>query len=202
MSPTPAPTVHPVPSADAGRRAALRALALAAGGGLLLPAAARAGYNVWTGEYTVPRAELQAEIAKRFPVSLRYLQLLEVRLTQPQLGLDAAANRATVQALAEVRNPLTPQPLAGALAISSGLRFDAEALALRLDRPTAERVALQGMSARDAQQLQAVGAMVAEEVLRDYPLHTFRPEDLKMGMRTFKPGAITVLADGIKVQLD
>ena len=58
------------------------------------------------------------------------------------------------------------------------------------------------MSARDAQQLQAVGAMVAEEVLRDYPLHTFRPEDLKMGMRTFKPGAITVLADGIKVQLD
>ncbi len=164
--------------------------------------AARAGYNVWTGEYTVPRQELQARVETRFPVTLRYLGFLEVRLTQPRLGLDAAANRATIEALAEVRNPLTPQPLAGRLAISSGLRFDASALALRLDRPTAERVELQGVSARDAQQLQAIGAVVAEEVLRDYALHTFQPEKLKMGLRTFKPGAITVVADGIKVQLD
>jgi hypothetical protein len=192
---------EPFPPSSARRRAVLRGMA-AAGAALSLAPAARAGYNVWTGEYTVPRKELQAQIETRFPVTLRYLQFLEVRLTQPQLGLDAAANRATIQALAEVRNPLTTQPLAGRLAISSGLKFDAAALALRLDRPTADRVELQGVSPRDAQQLQAIGAVVAEEVLRDYALHTFKPEELKMGMRTFKPGAITVVADGIKVQLD
>jgi hypothetical protein len=197
MSPFPSPD----PASAAARRAVLRHAAGACAALLLAPAA-RAGYNVWTGEYTVPRRELQAQVETRFPVTLRYLGFLEVRLTRPLLGLDAAANRATIQAMAEVRNPLTPQPLNGRLAISSGLKFDADALALRLDRPTAERIELQGVSAGDAQQLQAIGAVVAEEVLRDYPLHTFKPDELKMGMRTFRPGAITVVADGIKVQLD
>ena len=41
--------------------------------------------------------------------------------------------------------------------------------------------------------------MVVQELLRDYALYTFKPEDLRRFGKTFEPGAITVLDDGIKV---
>jgi hypothetical protein len=167
-----------------------------------VPLPATAGYNIWTDEYTVTRSDLQAQIEKRFPASLRYLQLIDVQLAHPRLTLDAANNRLSVTADVTVRNPFLKRPLLGVLAISSGLVFDPQALAVRMNDPSAERIEVEGLAPRDAQQLQAIGAVVAQELLRDYPLHTFKPADLKWGPRTFHPGAITVQVDGIKVQLE
>jgi hypothetical protein len=179
-----------------------QALAAAAALSIGLPLAAHAGYNIWTDEYTVSRADLQAQIEKRFPADLRYLQLIEVQLAHPRLTLDAANNRLTVTADVTVKNPFLKHPLAGVLAISSGLVFDPQSLAVRMNNPSAERVEVEGLAQRDAQQLQAVGAVVAQQILRDYPLHTFKPDDLKWGPKTFHPGTITVQVDGIKVQLE
>src|SRR5687768_7460377 len=60
--------------------------------GAVLPWRAWAGFNFWTQEYTATRAELQAMIAKQFPRSQRYAQIVTVALSDPQLGLDPAAN--------------------------------------------------------------------------------------------------------------
>lgn len=171
------------------------------GAGLcLLPLAASAGYNFWTGEYTLSRAELQAQMLKHFPKQLRYGELFEVQMTDPQLTLDAPANRVGLAVQMQIRNPfIQPRQVQGALALSSGLKFDVVANALRLDRPTADRVELEGIRGQDARQLQSIGAAVAQELLRDYALYTFQPEDLSRFGKTFEPGAITVLEDGIKV---
>ncbi|MDB6001868.1 MAG: putative transrane protein [Rhizobacter sp.] len=169
---------------------------------LALPLAARAGYNIWTNEYTVGRAELQAQIEKRFPADLRVAQLIEVQLSLPRLGLNESANRASVTTDVVVNSPFANRPLNAVLTISSGLKFDPQALAVRLNDPSAEQIDVQGLSRRDAQQLQAIGSVVAREVLKDYPLHTFKPDELRRFGRTFTPGAITVTAEGIKVQLD
>ena len=166
----------------------------------LLPFAASAGYNFWTGEYTLTRQDLQAQVDKRFPLQLRYSELFEVRLDNPQLTLDASLNRVGLAADVHIRNPLIqPRRVQGALALSSGLKFDAATNAIRLDRPNADRVVLDGLDGQNAQQLQAIGAAVAQELLRDYALYTFKPEDLRRFGKTFEPGAITVLAEGIKV---
>lgn len=173
------------------------------GAAATLPAMrAFAGFNFFTSEYTASRDELQAQIAKRFPVQQRYAELFTVGLRDPQLGLDARANRAALTAVLSISSPLLqPSTVQGTVSVSSALKYDAAALALRLDQPRAERIALQGIGGRDAERLQQIGAVVTQELLRDYPLHTFKPEELTVGRKTYQIGAITVQDGGITVQL-
>jgi hypothetical protein len=181
------------------RRLVLRALL---GAGACAPIAALAGFNFFTSEYTASREELQAQIAKRFPVQQRYAEIFTVALRDPQLGLDARANRAAITALLSIASPLLrPSTVEGVVSVSSALRYDAPARALRLDQPKAERLELQGVTGRDAERLQQIGAVVAQELLRGQPLRTFTAEELTVGRKTYEIGDITVQQDGIKVQL-
>ena len=187
-------TLHTPPHAALARRHFLGAALFG------LPLAASAGYNFWTGEYTLTRQEIQAHIEKKFPLQLRYSGLFEVRLGDPQLTLLPASNRVALAANVHISNPIAnPLQVQGVLALSSGLKFDQATNAIRLNQPTADRVELQGLNGLNAQQLQNIGAMVVQELLRDYALYTFKPEDLRRFGKTFEPGAITVLDDGIKV---
>ena len=187
-------TLHTPPQAALARRHFLGAALFG------LPLAASAGYNFWTGEYTLTRQEIQAHIEKKFPLQLRYSGLFEVRLGDPQLTLLPASNRVALAANVHISNPIAkPHQVQGVLALSSGLKFDQATNAIRLNQPTADRVELQGLNGLNAQQLQNIGAMVVQELLRDYALYTFKPEDLRRFGKTFEPGAITVLDDGIKV---
>lgn len=184
---------------SADRRGLLRALAVAAAG---TPFAALAGFNFFTSEYTIGRDELQAQIAKRFPVRQRYAELFSVALRDPKLVLDPAGNRAAITALMTIGSPLLqPSSVEGIVSVSSALKYDVPALTLRLHDPRAERIELQGLSGRDAERLQQIGGLVAQELLRDYPLRTFKPEELTVGRKTYEIGDITVQQDDIKVAL-
>ncbi|MDM0113112.1 DUF1439 domain-containing protein [Variovorax sp. J22R133] len=166
------------------------------------PLAAFAGFNFFLSEYTATREELQAQIAKRFPVTQRYLEVFSVSLRDPRLALDAAANRASITAQLNISSPLLqPSSVDGVVAVSSALRYDAPALALRLSEPRAERLEMQGVTGQDAVRLQRIGGVVMQELLRDYPLRVFKPEELSFGRKTYEIGEITVQQDDIKVQL-
>ena len=182
------------------RRRVLRALLGAAA--LPAPFAALAGFNFFTNEYTATREELQSQIAKRFPVAERYAEIFMVGLRDPQLGLDGRANRAAITATLTIASPLLPaSPVQGVLSVSSALRYDAAARALRLDQPKAERLELQGVEGRDAERLQKVGAVVAQELLQGQILRSFTADELTVGRKTYEVGDITVQDNGIKVQL-
>ena len=176
--------------------------AVAAALPLGLPLAARAGFNFFLSEYTASREELQAEISRRFPLTQRYAEIFSVTLSDPVLGLDAGVNRAAITARVNIASPLMqPSSVNGLASISSALRYDVAALALRLQDPKAERLQLDGVVGRDAQRLQRIGGAVAQELLQGYPLRTFKPEELKFGRKTYEIGDITVGQDEIKVQL-
>jgi hypothetical protein len=190
----------PYRSPSASRRRLLRALSAAAV--LPLPFSALAGFNFFTSEYTATRDELQAQIAKRFPVAERYAEIFMVGLRDPQLGLDARSNRAAITAVLTIASPLlAASPAQGLVSVSSALRYDAAARALRLDQPKAERLTLQGVEGRDAERLQRIGALVAQELLQGQVLRSFTAEELTVGRKTYEIGDITVQDDGIKVQL-
>ncbi|RYY93390.1 MAG: DUF1439 domain-containing protein [Comamonadaceae bacterium] len=168
-----------------------------------LPLTAGAGFNFFTGEFTAGQAELQAQIARRFPLQQRYAELFTVSLRDPRLALDPAANRAAITALLSIASPLMRTGRAeGLVTVSSALRYDAPARTLRLDQPRAERLELQGLGGRDAERLQQIGGIVAQELLRDQALHTFTAEELTVGRKTYSIGAITVQRDAITVQLE
>jgi hypothetical protein len=170
--------------------------------GAALPWRAQAGFDFWSSEYTASRSELQAMIATRFPLAQRYAQLVTVSLADPQLALNAAANRAAVTARVSINSPLLRAgQVQGTVALSSALRYDAVLRALRLDQPQAERLELQGVAGADAERLRQIGGLVAQELLQGQVLRTFTPEELSFGRKTYEIGDITVLDDGIKVQL-
>lgn len=170
--------------------------------GAVLPWRAWAGFNFWTGEYTASQSELQAMLRLQFPRSQRYAEIFQVTLTDPQLGLDAAANRAAVTARLSIASPfLRTGQVDGLVSLSSALRYDAAARALRLEQPKAERLELQGVNGGDAERLQQIGGLIAQELLQGQVLRTFTVDELRFGLKTYEIGDITVLADGIKVQL-
>jgi hypothetical protein len=178
-----------------------RKLSLAALGAVL-PWSAWAGFNFWTSEYTASQSELQAMIARQFPRSQRYAEFVRVTLSDPQLGLIPAANRAAVTARVSIASPLLRAgQVDGVVSLSSALHYDAAARALRLEQPKAERLELQGVSGGDAERLQQIGGVIAQELLQGQVLRTFTAEELSFGSKTYEIGDITVLADGIKVQL-
>jgi hypothetical protein len=170
--------------------------------GATLPSLAWAGFNFWNSEYTASRAELQAMIATQFPRSQRYAEIFTVALSDPQLGLNAETNRAAITARVAIASPLLRGgQVDGTVALSSALRYDSAARALRLEQPKAERLELQGLSGGDAERLRQIGGVVAQELLQGQVLRTFTAEELSFGNKTYEIGDITVLADGIKVQL-
>jgi len=193
------PHCLPIPSLPARRRLLRAALATVL---LPVPLAAFAGFNFFTSEYTASRDELQAQIVKRFPVERRYAEIFKVALRDPQLALDAAQNRVAITMALTIESPLLrPSAVDGLLTLSSALRYDPAARAIRLDRPQADRIELQGLAGRDAERLQQIGAVVAQELLRDQPLRTFSAQELTVGRKTYDIGDITVQADAIAVQL-
>jgi hypothetical protein len=167
-----------------------------------LPLRALAGFNFFTSEYTVSHAELQALVAKQFPLAQRYAEIITVTLTQPQLGLNAEANRAAITAQMSIASPMLRAGKAeGTVSVSSALRYDSATRSLQLDQPKAERLELQGVSGRNAEYLERIGGLVAQELLQGQTLRTFTADELTVGRKTYEIGEITVLADGIKVQL-
>lgn len=185
-----------------GRRPWLRAVFSA----ILLPVLclpgkpARSGLNLLSNEFTATRDELQAELGRRFPIRRRYGELVSVSLHDPQLALDGSANRATLASRLEILSPLLrPSPVGGHLAMSSGLRWDAASLSVRLQDPRVEHLRIDGVSGSEARQLERISASVAQDALQGYPLHTFRPEELRFGL---KVRSITVGVEEIKVQFE
>jgi len=169
---------------------------------LQIPSIALAGFDFFLSEYSATRAELQAELAKRFPLQQRYAEVFTVTLREPQLGLDPANNRLGITALLDIASPLLRPPgVKGLVSLSSALRYDAPARAVRLVEPRAERIEMQGLSGRDAARLQQIGALVAQELLRDQALHTFDAKDLTLGSKVYEIGDIIVQQDHVKVQL-
>ncbi|WP_050477045.1 DUF1439 domain-containing protein [Herbaspirillum rhizosphaerae] len=182
-------------------RHALAAAALACGA-LAAAGASRAAYNIWTSEYTFARADLQTAIATQFPRKLRYMEMFDVNLSNPRLSLNEKTNRLITTVDAQIDNKLLMnKPVTGTLAMSSALKYDPAARAVKLDAPAVEKVDIAGVPAQYAPQLNAIGNAAAEQVLKDYPIYTFKPEQLEMNGKRFEPGAITVLSDGVKVEI-
>ncbi|AQV99085.1 DUF1439 domain-containing protein [Cupriavidus necator] len=160
-----------------------------------------AGYNLWTGEYSLTRQELQTALDKRFPATLRYAEVVSVQLSHPRLVLDEANNRVTTHVDARLTNALLPSPpVDGKLALNSGVRYDPAKRAVLLDNPTVQQVEVAGMG-QYREQLNAIGAVVAQQLLKDYPVYTFKPEELRFGGKDIEPGAITVGKDEVRVEV-
>ncbi|HEV2612482.1 MAG TPA: DUF1439 domain-containing protein [Noviherbaspirillum sp.] len=150
----------------------------------------------------VPLASLEKALASRFPFNNRLLELLDITISNPRVTLQPETNRILTNLDAVIAPPFINRSYKGSFAISGNLRFDPSRNALVLGEPRVENVNVDGLDNRYGSQIGKIGSLLAEQVLKDMPLYTFRPEDLRYGGTDYLLSKITTRPNGLVVTFD
>jgi hypothetical protein len=150
----------------------------------------------------VPLAQLQEQLANRFPFNSRYLEIFDIHLTNPQLSLQPETNRVVTTVSASILPTFLKQPWSGTFTLSGRLAVDPERRALVLAEPRMENVNLAGLDNRYAQQAVRIGSLLAEEVLSNIPLYTFTEDKFRYAGTNFVPTEIATRNNGLVVTFE
>ncbi len=150
----------------------------------------------------VPLSKLQAGIDKRFPINNRIMALLDLQLTHPQLALVPESNRLSLTMDATLAPPLTDKSWSGSFQLSGMLAIDAGKNTIVLRDVVLDRVLIDGSDSKRQEQFAKVANVAASRLLKDVPLHTFNPEQLRYGGVQFTPTRITATGSGVQVTFE
>jgi hypothetical protein len=190
-------------AAPARRRFLISALSVCAAAGLTtsLVACATSTFPFIPDHYTFSQKQVQEAVQRKFPYQRTMQQVFEVELTDPVVGLLPDTNRVSVQVNARLASPFLQQPVNGVLTLSSQLEYDPQSRSVVLRSPNVDNVSVDGNAQMYAQQINAAAAVLATQLLANYPVYTFKPEQLQFAGVNYEPGTITVLTNGIRVQI-
>lgn len=151
----------------------------------------------------ITKEELTTKIAKPFPVSNRIMDLLDVKAQAPRLQFHPKDNRVGTEFDLSATDNLFKKTYQGTIGVSFGLRFEPKDLTLRLTAVKVDQIGLAGLPATLQRYLTRLGAWIAEDKLQDYPVHQFKPEDLRTADRLgYEVGDIKVTDKGLEVHLN
>lgn len=152
-------------------------------------------------EVEIPLYKLQEGIERRFPLNNRVLELLDIRLSRPQLSLPGA-ERVALAMEAYVAPPFINQSWSGSLALSGRLYLDAQRGAVLMNETRVDEVAIDGMDEARQRQLGKVANALVSKVVRDVPVYTFGLEELRYAGVQFVPTRITTTPRALVVTLE
>lgn len=199
---TRAPSPSPKPCAPrAARRAFMLSACAAACAAMSLGACATGIFPFIPDHYTFSQQQVQGAVQRKFPYHRSVQQLFDVTLANPVVTLLPDRNRVAVRVDAHLESPLMQEPVSGAFTLSSELAYDAPSHSVVLRSPTVDSVDMTGGAALYAQQVNAVAAVAATQLLANYPVYTFKPDQLQFAGVNYEPGTITILTNGIRVQI-
>lgn len=150
----------------------------------------------------VPLARIQQSMERRFPFNNRYLELFDIRVTNPRISLLPESNRVLTRMDTAIAPPFLRRSWTGNLAVSGELRIDPSRSAVVLGDPRVESFDVDGLDPLYANRVTRIGSLLAEEMLADYPLYTFRQEDLQVAGTSFRPTKITTRGDAVVVSFE
>ena len=188
-------------AAAPARRRFLLAACAAAGVSVSLAACAASTFPFIPDHYTFSPQQVQEAVQRKFPYQRTVSQVFDVALTNPVVGFLPDTNRVSVKLDARLASPFMPQPVNGVFTLSSELAYDATMRAVVLKQPTVDNVTVSGDAQAYTQQINAAAAVLATQLLTNYPIYTFKPEQLQFAGVNYEPGTITILTNGIRVQI-
>jgi hypothetical protein len=153
--------------------------------------------------YTVPPAQMQEAVAKRFPVQKRLADILDIKVETPRLTLLPEANRVGTELDLNFFDRLGGRRYTGTMSLDYGLRFERSDSSVRLTNVRVKSVKLANLPEPYNSALAGALPGLAEQLLADYPVHTFSEQDMMLvGGLGFEPGEIKVTPTGLRVTLD
>lgn len=152
----------------------------------------------------ISEARLVELMSRPFPRSQRYLDLFDVTLSAPRVRLIPAQNRiGTELAYSLGASVLSERQMTGTLGLSYGLRFEPSDATVRLANVKVEAFDLRGLPKAYAGRTRQLGALLAENLFQDLVVHRLDAADLRrLEGRGLKPGALSVVPGGLRLQLD
>jgi hypothetical protein len=152
--------------------------------------------------YLVSQARMTEQIGKRFPTSKNFSGLVDVTASAPKLEMDGVRNRVRAAITMDVDSRLfkSRKQYQGVMRLNSGLRFDAEKMAIVLQDPEVEHFDL-GPEAEARMGLYkpiAVGMLSKwlESELNGYVIYQL-PEATKLALGSKPRISIQVQDDGL-----
>ena len=150
----------------------------------------------------LPMEKLQAGVDKRFPFRNRVVELFDIQLSRPQLSLFPSDDRVGISLDASVAPAFMRNPWHGSLALSGRLYVDPRRGAVFINEPRVERFIIDGVDEARQRQLGKIAGLLVDELVRDLPLYTFRPEELRYAGVQFAPTSIRTTPRGLMVTVE
>jgi hypothetical protein len=173
------------------------ALALAAGGVL-----ASCASIVGPRRIELSQARLQAGLERRFPLHKRMLELFDVQLTRPRLAILPETDRVGLTLDVSVAPPFLRQSWNGTLALSGHLVLDNARNAVVLSATHVDRFDVDGMDSDRVRDLGRAADALVNQLLREMPVYSFHPDDLRYAGMQFVPTRLETAPDALFVTLE
>lgn len=183
---------------DMTRRRMLGAMAVVTTGGLLAACATVIGPR----RIELSQSRLQAGLERRFPLRNRMLELFDVQLTRPRLAILPETDRVGLALDVSVSPPFLRQSWNGTLALSGHLVLDNVRNAVVLSATHVDSFDVEGMDANRVRDLGRAADLLINQVMRDMPVYSFHPEDLRYAGVQFVPTRIETAPGALFVTLE
>jgi hypothetical protein len=176
--------------------------------GWALLAPALPALAAWLGPdtITIGLSQIDAVLARRFPMKRRLLDVLDFELATPALRLLPQDNRLGAELHLQITDPASGQKAAGRLSSSFGLRFAAKDASVRLTQPRLEQVEFDAgpgaAGTLDPQWLRAAAPIVTR-LLDNAAVYRLKPEQLELMRRAgVQPGELRVTPLGVEIRVE
>ena len=155
---------------------------------------------------TLSEAELQAQLARRFPLQRSVLDRVELQLSDPRLQLYAASNRLATELTLRGVERRSGRSLQARLALDYALRFEPADASVRLVGPRVRSLQFEPAPATPSgrvEMLQQMGIALAERTLDDLVLYQVSDQRLRaLRGAGYRPGVLRVTPAGLEITIE
>jgi hypothetical protein len=127
----------------------------------------------------LPQERMQRDLDRKFPMHHRVLGMFDVELSHPQLAILADNDRVALNVDLNVAPLLARQVWHGSMAISGRLKVDSLHNAIYIADARVDRFVMDNLDEGKQNQLASVANLLSDNIIREVPVHTFRPEELR-----------------------
>jgi hypothetical protein len=176
--------------------------------GWLLLAPAGQALAAWLGpdSFTIGLSQIDAVLARRFPMKRRLLDVLDFELGPPALQLLPQDNRLGARLHLQIVDAGTGQKATALMSSSFGLRYAAKDASVRLTQPRLEQLEIDGgpgaTGKLDPQWLHTAAPLITR-LLDNAAIYRVKPEQLALMQRAgVQPGELRVTPLGVEIRIE
>lgn len=150
----------------------------------------------------VPLSRMQEGLERRFPINNRAMVLLDVQLNHPQLTMLPESDRVALSLDVSVAPPFIRQSWSGSLSLSGRLAIDNTRHAVFIRDARVDQIDINGVDEERQRQFRLVANLVVDQITREVPVYSFRPEDLRFAGVQFAPTGVMTSSRGLLVNFE